>query len=189
MKTRNEYLQLGGTLFAITAVVALLLGFFNNLTAPIIAETAAENKRLSMIEVMPAAETFRPIEAELPEDSVITEVQGGFDASGNLVGYCMSLSPKGYGGVVSLMVGLDTTPAVTGVNILTHAETPGLGAEADNASWLSQFVGKSGHLSVTKNATQSNQIQAVTSATITSTAITNAVNEAISFATTLKEVQ
>ena len=60
----NEYFHLGGVLLAITAAVALLLGFFNNLTADVIAATKEENERLSMQSVMPNAssfETIRPI--------------------------------------------------------------------------------------------------------------------------------
>ena len=97
------------------------------------------------------------------------------------------MAPKGYGGEITLPVGISTDLTVTGVEIVDHAETPGLGANAESESWLSQFTGQSGELTVVKNAPTEGQIQAVTSATRTSKAVTDAVNQALAIAETLAE--
>ena len=184
----NEYFHLGGVLLAITAAVALLLGFFNNLTADVIAATKEENERLSMQSVMPNASSFETIEPEnMQQDSIITGISEALDENGQRVGYCFSLSPKGYGGEVSVMVGVNSDLTVNGVSIISHSETPGLGANAANEEWLSQFSGKTAGITVVKSSAQGNQIQAVTSATITSTAVTTAVNSALDMAETLNE--
>lgn len=103
------------------------------------------------------------------------------------MGYCFTLVTRGYGGDITIMAGINTEDTVTGVEIVSHSETAGLGANANTPAWLSQFSGKTQGLSVVKNLPQGNQIQAVTSATITSKAVTGAIDEALVFAQTLAE--
>ena len=182
----NQYVRLGGVLLLITSVVALLLGFFNDATKDIIAQTNLEKKIASMQRVIPEAETFSVVYPDLSAADMVTEVNTG-SAGGSVVGWCFSMAPKGYGGAVEMVVGISSDLTVTGVEIVNHSETPGLGANAQSESWLSQFKGQSGTLSVVKNAPQAGQIQAVTSATKTSKAVVNAVNQALEVAATLAE--
>ena len=79
-----------------------------------------------------------------------------------------------------MMVGVDTEGTVTGVRILSHSDTPGLGALATSPDFYEQFTGMSGTLAVNKDG---GQVQAITSATITSRAVTVGVNDAISWVT------
>lgn len=183
----NQYIRLGGVLLLITSVVALLLGFFNDTTKDIIAQTNLEKKIASMQRVMPEAETFVTLYPDLSAAPMVTEVNVGSSNSGNVEGWCFSMSPKGYGGAITMVVGITSDLTVSGVEIVAHSETPGLGANAQKESWLSQFNGQSGVLSVVKNAPQAGQIQAVTSATKTSKAVVNAVNQALEVAATLAE--
>ena len=91
----------------------------------------------------------------------------------------MSVTAKGFGGDIQLTVGVKDG-VVTGVRIGTHSETPGLGARAAEEKFYGQFTGKSGALSVIKTGEAGDsEINAITAATITSTAVTNAVNEAL----------
>lgn len=181
----NDYIRLGGILLVITSVVALLLGFFNDATRDIIAASKEEAKVASMQSVMPDAASFTLLEDKA--SGIVAEVQSALDAQDALLGWCFTMAPKGYGGTVTLMVGVNADLTVSGVEIISHSETAGLGANAQNPQWLSQFAGKSGTLSVVKNAPQDSQIQAVTSATITSKAVTGAVNQALELAATLAE--
>ena len=183
----NEYIRLGGVLLLITSVVALLLGFFNDATDEIIAQTKLEKKVASMQRIMPEADTFMTVFPTMPQGHVVTEVNAGSKSGSGRVGWCFSMAPKGYGGEITLLVGISTDLTVTGVEIVDHAETPGLGANAESESWLSQFTGQSGELTVVKNAPAEGQIQAVTSATRTSKAVTDAVNQALAIAETLAE--
>ncbi len=100
----------------------------------------------------------------------------GYDKDGNEVGYVFTSGAKGYGGTVSVMVGMDKEGNIMGVEILSHSETPGLGANATKDDFKGRFVGKSGILSVNKNSNEGQDVQAITAATITSNAVVNAVN-------------
>ena len=77
------------------------------------------------------------------------------------------------------MIGLDMEGTITGIEILSHAETPGLGANATGEAFKSRFVGKAGELTVDKNSNDGQNIQAITAATITSKAVVSAVNAAL----------
>ncbi len=78
------------------------------------------------------------------------------------------------------MVGIDTSGKVTGVSILSISETAGLGMNARNESFINQYIGKSGTIGICKNGASDTEIQALTGATITSKAVTSAVNTALS---------
>jgi electron transport complex protein RnfG len=111
------------------------------------------------------------------EDSIITDYSEGVK-DGKTVGYAFSVTTKGYGSGLKLMVGIDTEGTITGLSIVDCSnETPGLGANSSKPEFYGQFAGKSGELTVVKggNAGES-EIDAITGATITSKAVTNAVN-------------
>ncbi|KAF0134858.1 MAG: electron transport complex protein RnfG [Candidatus Saganbacteria bacterium] len=82
--------------------------------------------------------------------------------------------PKGYAGNINMLVGIDENNKVTGVKIITMNETPGLGANAADANFLRQFIGKS----QSDRFVPKEDIQALTGATITSRAVCNGVKEA-----------
>ena len=89
---------------------------------------------------------------------------------------------SGYGGAVSVMTGIDSEGSVTGVVILAHEETPGLGANAEKEDFLQQYqqAAPDGGFEVIKYQTpQEGQVEAITGATITTRAVTDAVNQAI----------
>lgn len=97
---------------------------------------------------------------------------------GSLVGYVVMSAGKGYGGDVEIMVGINLAGQVTGVTVLSHEETPGLGANCEDELWLNKFVGAESEekLAVNKDG---GEIDALTSATITSRAVTEGVNKAL----------
>ena len=82
-------------------------------------------------------------------------------------------------GNIDSMVGVKTDGTVAGMDFLSISETAGLGMNADSDDFKSQFVGKSGVIGVNKNTSTDTEIQALTGATITSKAVTNAVNIAL----------
>lgn len=100
-----------------------------------------------------------------------------------IIGYVAVASSKGYGGDVQIMIGVDLELKITGIEILDQSETAGLGANCENRTWLSQFVGQSGTLAVSKDG---GDIDAITAATITSRAVTSAVNKALSQVTEIE---
>lgn len=166
-------------LLVIGVVAAALLGGTNMLTKDKIASIDAEEKSKAMALVMPDAEKFGE-EKEADEKMTYTPA---LNADGDVIGYAFSVSTSGYGGEIRLMVGINTDGTVNKVTVLAaDNETPGLGQNIKKDSFLSQFAGKSKILTVVKNAVSSDdEIQAVTSATISSTAATKTVNAAIEY--------
>ena len=168
-------------LLLIAGVSSFLLAFVNDVTAPIIAEREAAERAEAMAAVLPAAATFSEDKTvSLTVDGEDEEIvyYEGLDSTGALVGYVFTASGAGYGGDVSVMTGVDMDGVVTNIEITGINETPGLGMRAQEESFLSQYIGKSGSLTVSKTAV-GDEIQALTGATITSTAVTDAVNAAL----------
>ena len=112
---------------------------------------------------------------------VFESVYQGVDASGNAAGYVVNVTSKdGFGGDITITVGVSEDKKVTGMEFLTINETAGLGMNAQNPEFMDQFIGKEGSFNLVKDgASGDNDIQALSGATITSTAVTNAMNAAL----------
>lgn len=169
------------SLFLICAVATGLLAFINSVTDPIIAknnEAAADSAR---IEVLPGAESFSE------ESANGTTYYVGTDGN-EAIGYVFTTKASGYGGEIEIMTGIDADGCITGISILSINETPGLGMNAKKDSFIEQYIGSSGPFTVIKNAVPAeNEILAITSATITSNAVTSAINSAKALFETVKE--
>ena len=177
----KKALHLGGTLFMVTAITGVILGFVQWGTQQAIerAELAAKNEALK--NVMPDAQKFEAV--QITPDENILDVQAGLNADGEKVGYCISAASKGYGGNVNFMVGILKNGTVRAINILNHSETPGLGAKSTEPEFYTQFDNKSVlPLKVVKGAVNADdEISAISGATITSTAVVTGVNAAVNY--------
>jgi len=93
------------------------------------------------------------------------------------VGFAFLAVGKGYGGNIDILVGLENETTVKGVTIISHLETPGLGARITESSFRDQFAG----LNIDDVALKRDggQIDAVTGATISSRAVVDAVRAAV----------
>lgn len=171
-----EIFRVGIILFAITAVAALILAYVNSVTLPIILEQETSKMQEAMAEVLPEANTFEEVPIELSQESDLTKI---YETN---AGFVIFAAPKGYGGEISMAIGIDNEFKVAGISIISQTETAGLGAKCTEKAWQDQFIGKTENISIVKGGAKDNQIDAISSATITSTAVTNAVNEAISAA-------
>lgn len=178
METKNttssliQGLKLGFSLFLIAAVAAFVLALVNAVTAGTIAQHAEEKRQAAMASVMPGANVFSEM---YNEDPTIDRISGAYSGT-TFLGYCVEVAPNGFGGAISLMVGVDGNGSVTGVSILDHGETAGLGAKAADPAFLNQYIGMSGSIAVNVGT---NSIQAITGATITSKAVTQGINTAL----------
>lgn len=161
--------QLVIVLFAISAIVALLLGLVNMVTAPAIAANTQKKTDEAKAAVL-AADSYEDV-AYAGSDSTIKAMWKAGDA-----GYVVEVTPSGFGGNLDIMVGVKADGTCSGVSIISHAETSGLGANATKEDFRAQYVGKSGTLAVTKDG---GEINALTGATITSRAVTSGVNSAL----------
>lgn len=167
-------------LLIICVVASALLGGTNMLTKDKIAQINSETKSTAMKTVMPDAISFG--------DTVQTEDDGveyslALDSDGTVIGYAFTVSESGYGGEISVMVGINTQGVVKKVTIVSaDDETPGLGQNVKKDSFINQFSEKIGQFVVTKSSPKNDsEIQAVTSATITSSAVVRAVNSAVEY--------
>jgi electron transport complex protein RnfG len=170
----KENLKLGAILLAITAIAGLILAFAHDITkAPI--EAKAKADQAAAMKVVLEAEEF----TELTDDITNENVTGLFEAKtgGNAAGYVFQVNSSGYGGKIELMVGINGEGAVSGIKILSHTETPGLGSKAEDPTFTAQFEG----LPAEAELAVGSDIQAITGATITSKAVTNGVNTAINY--------
>ena len=167
---KKEFLKPVITLLAICLVITLSLSVVNAVTKDKIAELAVRERNDLMRVVLPDAESFKETSDTLFEGS------GG----GKTVGYVVITTTKGYGGDVSVMTGISSDLSVKGVRILSENETPGLGKKASENSFLTQFLKSLAEsFTVVKGTAANGQISAITGATISSKAVTDAVNEAL----------
>lgn len=173
--------KVGVILFLITAISAGLLAGVNRLTAPIIEKNETAKRNDAMKRVMPSAANFELVEFS-DESLAVSEV---YKADNN--GYVVMAEPKGYGGTISLVVGVSEDLTVTGVDITTQSETPGLGANCTKQEFKDQFRGKALGVKVTKNGAEGNEIDALSSSTVTSKAVTKGVNDALEAVKKVKE--
>lgn len=162
------------SLFIICLVVTAVLALTDSVTADTIAANEQVDKEQSMQNVCPDASRFEEVVPEV--------LYKGLDAGGAVVGYAVSTASQGYGGQVKVMTGISGNEII-GVDVFYNDdETPGLGKNTSNPSFRDQFKGLSvlTDIAVNKDNDTGNaqSVDAVTSATISSRAVTAAVNEA-----------
>jgi electron transport complex protein RnfG len=177
-------LRLTLTLLLICAVVAAALAGVNAITKDKIAAAKAEKTQRAIQAVLPGVNGVK----EVPftdATGLVTKVYKSdmslSSDSDSAFGYAVEVTPAGFGGTITMMVGVDNAGKVLGISIISHAETASLGSvAADNSgkgiAFREQFIGMSGTLAVTKDG---GSVDAITSATITSRAVTNGVNIAL----------
>ena len=182
-KNREDIIKPVGVLLAICIIIPLALSVTNKVTVKKIAELEAANSKKNMQSLIDA-DNFE--ECENGEITYYAAINGGGTAA-----YIFTESSKGYGGDVSVMTAIKPDGTVAGVAILDISnETPGLGQNAAKESFYSQYIGLKKGVSVLKNGAkaENNEVDAVTGATITSTAVTRAVNKALDDFEKVKEV-
>jgi RnfABCDGE-type electron transport complex G subunit len=174
----------------IAALAGVALSGVYSMTKDTIEEQKLLAEAASYKEVCPEAESFEISEnakAKLDElaggnwgsdfgATRINEAFVGKDASGNIAGYALSVSSKGFGGDVTMALGLTAEGAVNRISFTELNETAGLGMRADEDSFKDQFAGKSGSVNYGEDG-----VEAMSGATVTSTAVRNAVNAGLDF--------
>lgn len=175
----KEMLRLGLILFLITAIAGLLLGVAYESTKDIIAEKKEAVNQAAYKEVLPEATELSRM--ELPEGVSENIIEVYEDAN---AGYAIKVMGSGYGGDMEMAMGLTREGEIVAIKIISSSETAGLGQKASDESFKGQYTGKDASmvLEVTKqDAAADNQIEAISGATITSNAVTEAINEGLAF--------
>ena len=190
MKISGKFiLKVAGTQTVIALVVAALLGVVNNVTKDKIAEQDAENTRIAMSAVAPEGSEFGDKMDISDAVAAAASAQGGkivemypMTNGGADAGYVVKVSASGSQGTITMMVGVDANKAITGISVISHSETSGIGTKVvgnePNAAGepvLDQFIGMSGSgsLVVGKN------VIAVSGATVSTKGITMGANAAL----------
>ena len=170
-------IRLGGRLFVITLIAGLLLGATYYVTKEPIERQQALAAASARSQVISGEAT--PVEGI----ALTGSIRSVYAATNG--GHVIGVEATGYGGAFLVTVGIEADGTVTGINIGENEETVGLGKNAEKPAFTDQFSGKNGTLEVVKNGAAGDQIDALTGATITSRAVTSAVNEAREFALSL----
>ncbi len=190
-KTNNKFfiLKLAAILFLITFIATLLLTLCNYITKDKIALINEQTAQAAKQEVISEADFQNVVFSddtikELTEKYSFVSADKAF-RNDDFAGYCITVAPQGFGGPINMIVGIDADMNYTGVKIISMAETPGLGAKAQEPEFYTQFSnGKKGTLSVVKNKPNptENEIQAISGATISSKAVASGANSALEIA-------
>jgi len=185
MKNIAGMLKLGCILAVYAAVACVMLAFVYAGTSKIIALRVEADQQAALKEIFPDADSFEPVEnvsSADPSVSVISAYAAKRD--GTVVGMALKLSRASYAGPIVLLAGVSVDKRITGVKIMEHSDTPGLGANAASSSYFvdrskgitfyGQFAGKS----IADPFTVKGDVAAITASTITSKAVTAAVKAA-----------
>lgn len=166
----NRYIHFGLVLGVISAVAAGILAGVNSFTSKVIAENAIKVVNEARREVLPIAVNFNQDDKK--------EIKGieyipGIDDNGEVVGYVASVTSPGYGGDIKFVVGIDNDARVTGLNVVSNSETPGLGAKITNPEWLELWKGRTSSYEFDKS------VDAFAGATISPRAVYTGMMEAL----------
>ena len=182
----NETLILMVKLGIICIIVSGLLAYVNSVTAPVISANDQKTFEASMSEVLPDGGSFSeeninftPKESGVELSSIYKAENGGYVAT--------TVCHEGYGGDITVMVGIKNDMTVNKIKIMSLSETAGLGAKSDTPEFMNQYDGLKSGIKVEKNNggnAADNSISAISGATITSKAVTKAVNGALEAAET-----
>lgn len=131
------------------AISATALTFAYGATAERIEEQERLAREAALREVLTNGEAFDEVSEEtlacLDEADSDTAIAGAYiaeSASGDIIGLGVLAAPRGYGGPIQMVIGVDRDGKVTGVSIITHKETPGLGSKVITEEWFGeQFIG------------------------------------------------
>ena len=185
MSKAKQILRPALSLCIICAVVTLALAVVYYFTADVIEANIASKSQEGAYSVMSEAASFDTLD---PVGEAQT-VYRALDTQGETLGYVFQTAANGYGGEIIVLTGIRADGTVSGVGILSDSETPGLGKKVEQDAFREQYQGKAGILSVAKQNPSSDQIQAVSGATVSSKAVTSAVNAAREAFEQLEEIK
>lgn len=181
---KNNFVRLAGVLFIIGAVSAGVLAWLNDATKDLIAynEAMASMDPAILEAVMPGSVMFNDyedtslIETVKSENEKIVNIMTAVDASGNELGKVVRTwsTVKGFNGDMELYVGFTPEGQISGVSVISHQETSGLGSRTTEPAFTNQFKGKDGSSEIGEN-----DYDAISGATYSSKSFLSAVNNAI----------
>jgi electron transport complex protein RnfG len=181
----KDTIKMVAALVIFATVACVGLAFVYEGTKPVIAEKTEANLNAALKELFPDADTFGEIE-ELSSGNPAVRFDAAYAArkDGKVGGVAVQAVSGGFNDDITVLVGIASSGGITGVKILSHTETPGLGANAAKSSYYvdkaggitfsGQFKGMTDNIAVQKDG---GNVVAITAATITSRAVALIVSE------------
>ena len=176
----KEVIKIGGKLAAICAVAAIALGIVNAVTEPIIIAARAARLKAALSELSVGLDIGEFVKVENQN-----AINGYYLLSGadSIDAHIITVTGAGYAGDMNILTAISLEGEVLSVVLMEHSETPGLGKEAENASYMEMYIGtgKDSVIPSSKRHLNSKDAYSVTGASITFIGIGKALNEASEF--------
>jgi len=153
----------------ISALAGSVLGFVNQITSPIIAEKKIAAVKASLQEIFPGATEFAEI--TIDENDFVLKA---YEATG--AGYAFNVSVQGYKDVIELIVGIDITGKIVGLQVNYVNDTPGLGTKVAEPEFINSIVNKN----------IDDKLDTISGSTISSKAVIKGIDAAIAVFESLK---
>ena len=180
MAVKSSFKNMVLCLFVICMVCSALLAGVYALTKETIAVGDAQRNESAIKEVLPSAAAVIEDESTIQVNGTTFTYNRAFDAEGNTIGCAINVAPSGFGGPIKMKVGFNADGLVWNVKVLSHAETPGLGAKCTEPAFSEQFheldPSDEKNLKVKKDG---GNLNAITASTITSRAYAEGVSQAV----------
>ena len=180
MAVKSSFKNMVLCLFVICMVCSALLAGVYALTKETIAVGDAQRNESAIKEVLPSTAAVIEDESTIQVNGTTYTYNRAFDAEGNTVGCAVNVAPSGFGGPIKMKVGFNADGLVWNVKVLSHAETPGLGAKCTEPAFSEQFheldPSDEKNLKVKKDG---GNLNAITASTITSRAYAEGVSQAV----------
>ncbi|MDR0487333.1 MAG: RnfABCDGE type electron transport complex subunit G [Treponema sp.] len=188
MKEKAGFLgmaKLGLVLAIFAAAACVMLAFVYNGTQAVIAQRQQSDLQAALKDLFPDADNFEKIDSLQSPDVTVT-IENAYAAlkNGNAVGAALRLSRASYGGAIKTMTGVSADGRITGVKIMEHSDTPGLGANAASPKYyvdranLITFYGQFAGKNVIDPFRAKDDVAAITASTVTSQAVASSVKAA-----------
>lgn len=165
----NKFVHYGFVLLIISAICATGLSFANKQTSPIIEKIRIEKEMAARSLVMPKADSFNEEKSILAEGIKFIPAY----ASNDKIGYVAAIAGMGYAGRINIMMGVDLEGKLSGINVISAQETPGLGDKIFEKDWQESWKGRDVNYKFSK------EVDGFAGATVSPEAVFLALNRAL----------
>jgi Na+-translocating ferredoxin:NAD+ oxidoreductase subunit G len=168
----NDIFKSSLVLFLICAISAVSLSIVYGYTYEIIQMREIESFNNNLRNIFPEADEFKLI------DNIDENYNGSIDSyyayiGDEIIGVLKTINTQGYAGNIKMLVGINMDDTIKGIRIISHSETPGLGANIINEYFYGQFDGLNFDDALLKR--DGGKIDAITGATVTTQSVVKGV--------------
>ncbi|MGM0600517.1 MAG: RnfABCDGE type electron transport complex subunit G [Candidatus Rifleibacteriota bacterium] len=177
----KDMIKMGLFLFVIASIAGALLAVTEKITAPRIAQNKKALLQKARKEVLPEAAKFQQHNLKLEDDKKSLSYSSGWTEENQKAGVVVNAYPKGYGGTIEMVVGIDNQGKIAGVKILSQKETPGLGTKLSDPVFMDPFkeLIKEKKSPVFMVKQDGGDVDAITAATISSRAFCKGIRDSL----------